>query len=151
MAAVKAYAAALSLAASLLLVLLVLTNIRKPSLESRMGAVLLQRPQNALEKAAHALEYFLHSLPFSQLCVRTQCRCGGKQVAPGREMALWDFEQGGPTDSDDGGNNYNPVVLDDAVGIPSPSPFSLFSSCHAMPCSVQATHSSSAFMSLDAS
>lgn len=48
MAAVKAYAAALSLAASLLLVLLVLTNIRKPSLESRMGAVLLQRPQNAL-------------------------------------------------------------------------------------------------------
>uniref|UniRef100_A0A7S0NE88 Uncharacterized protein n=1 Tax=Hanusia phi TaxID=3032 RepID=A0A7S0NE88_9CRYP len=32
-----------------------------------------------------------------------------------RQMALWDFEEGGPTAADVGGTNYNPVVLDDAV------------------------------------
>jgi hypothetical protein len=35
---------------------------------------------------------------------------------------LWDFEEGGPTASDDAGENYNPVVLDDSVtraGYPS--------------------------------
>ena len=33
---------------------------------------------------------------------------------PGRTIALWDLEEGGPTDADQG-FNYNPVVLDDAV------------------------------------
>ncbi len=35
---------------------------------------------------------------------------------------LWDFEQGGPTASDDSGENYNPVVVDDSIsraGYPS--------------------------------
>jgi hypothetical protein len=30
-------------------------------------------------------------------------------------MQLWDLEEGGPTVADQAGNNYNPVVLDDAV------------------------------------
>jgi len=34
--------------------------------------------------------------------------------AAGRRTQLWDLEEGGPTDADQG-FNYNPVVLDDAV------------------------------------
>mmetsp|Transcript_20030 Transcript_20030/g.40558 ORF Transcript_20030/g.40558 Transcript_20030/m.40558 type:complete len:117 (-) Transcript_20030:43-393(-) len=82
MGGLKPYAAALSLAASLLLVLVVLADMR-----GRSTALLLQRPR-------------VRMLPTAR---------------PGREMALWDFENGGPTDSDDSGNNYNPVVLDDTV------------------------------------
>jgi hypothetical protein len=40
----------------------------------------------------------------------------------GRRTQLWDLEEGGPTDADQAGFNYNPVVLDDAVsrrGYPS--------------------------------
>ena len=39
-----------------------------------------------------------------------------------RLQMLWDFEQGGPTASDDAGENYNPVVVDDSIsraGYPS--------------------------------
>ena len=35
-------------------------------------------------------------------------------LAAGRRTQLWDLEEGGPTDADQG-FNYNPVVLDDAV------------------------------------
>ena len=44
-----------------------------------------------------------------------------QQRALARPTALWDLEEGGPTDADQG-FNYNPVVIDDAVsrrGYPS--------------------------------
>ena len=43
------------------------------------------------------------------------------RTGPTNQM-LWDFEEGGPTFSDDAGENYNPVIIDDSVsraGYPS--------------------------------
>jgi hypothetical protein len=48
-------------------------------------------------------------------------RGGRAAMLQARRTALWDLEEGGPTDADQG-FNYNPVVIDDAVsrrGYPS--------------------------------
>ena len=50
----------------------------------------------------------------SRLLQRGHPRLQALQLARARLTKLWDLEEGGPTDADQG-VNYNPVVIDDAV------------------------------------